>query len=470
MTYIETPSALSSETGSTTEELISKPGDVVVDALYITKGGVNYNIKNFSPKFVLYEDIFSNFLSGEVYIADAGELISKLNLNGTEFITLSFRTPQSSASIEKSFIIYALKDRLMTSTNREEIYTLLFTSPENVINNTKTISKKFTGKTHELVKKIFLDELKYPRFVDGDKTKNTTQLLIGDTPHKSDVTLVSPYWSPIHIINWIAARSVGKESKAPTMLFFESNRSFVFTSFENLITSQIKGKSVIASYIYSPTSKINFDLSSTSFTINNIARQHSLVTSIAPFDYFDIFQGQNTGLYANFLYTHDILLKEFRQFSYNHLYGYEDYYFMEDYETSNNNPVLTKKKNTRPFSKDTLSSDRSLVQFRTKQYKMFDEVVDPQYQSWVPQRTSLMMQMNNFKLHITVPGRSDLEVGRLIYFVYPQAHSGDDKEFVSDKKVSGIYMITAIQHIVTQSSSYECVLEITKDSFFEGLL
>jgi len=114
MSYIETPSLI--DTKEIPKEIISKPGDVVIQDLYITKNGENISIKNFSPRFVLYEDMFNNFLSGELTIVDAGELVRILSFNGTEYLTLSFRTPQSTIYIRKSFAIYALKDRFMSST------------------------------------------------------------------------------------------------------------------------------------------------------------------------------------------------------------------------------------------------------------------------------------------------------------------------------------------------------------------
>ena len=466
MTYIETPSLI--DTNKVHQEIISKPGDVVIDELYITTNQKNTSIKNFSPRFVLYEDMFSNFLSGEITITDAGELVRLLNFNGTEYLTISFRTPQSQISIKKTFAIYALKDRFLSSTNREETYVLLFTSIENITNNIIHLSKKFSGKTDELVKKVFETYLKIPRFVDGDQVSGITSLVLADTPHRTSTTFISTYWTPVRILNWLASRTIGKEYKAPNTLFFETNKMFVFSSIENLIMTQLKNKDIFGTYIYSPTGKAAFDMTKTNYTLSDISRQYMLVKNIAPFTYFDLLQSQNNGMYKNHLYTHDILLKECRRFSYNHFKGYDDFYFMEDYKSSGDQIVQSKEKNTRPFSANTLASDTNVVQFKSKQYKMFEEQVDPQYQTWVPQRTSLLMQMSNFKLHITVSGRSDLEVGRLIYFVYPQAHSGDDAEFKADQKLTGIYMITAIKHIVSPSG-YDCILEITKDSFFEAL-
>jgi murein DD-endopeptidase MepM/ murein hydrolase activator NlpD len=70
-------------------------------------------------------------------------------------------------------------------------------------------------------------------------------------------------------------------------------------------------------------------------------------------------------------------------------------------------------------------------------------------------------------MHITVPGRTDAEVGKIINFKYPKVGDGADK---SDPKnqwdpfLSGVWMITAIHHKITPVA-HNMILEIAKDSF-----
>ena len=86
------------------------------------------------------------------------------------------------------------------------------------------------------------------------------------------------------------------------------------------------------------------------------------------------------------------------------------------------------------------------------------------FQTWMPQRNSLLTQMNQWKIYIDVAGRSDIEVGRLVNFLYPKMKTSD--KFEIDPQMSGLYMVTAVKHAVTRQE-YTMTLELTKDSFME---
>jgi hypothetical protein len=71
-------------------------------------------------------------------------------------------------------------------------------------------------------------------------------------------------------------------------------------------------------------------------------------------------------------------------------------------------------------------------------------------------------------MNITVPGRTDVEVGRLLYFLYPslggKAESDNtSSELQQDKLYSGYYLITAINHRINRHE-HSMTMEIVKDS------
>jgi hypothetical protein len=76
------------------------------------------------------------------------------------------------------------------------------------------------------------------------------------------------------------------------------------------------------------------------------------------------------------------------------------------------------------------------------------------------------------RLQLTVPGRTDIEVGRLIRFFYPsvgEKNVKDDSEAgIWDILISGIYMVTAIHHQITPFR-HTMFIEIAKDSYAQPL-
>jgi hypothetical protein len=82
------------------------------------------------------------------------------------------------------------------------------------------------------------------------------------------------------------------------------------------------------------------------------------------------------------------------------------------------------------------------------------------------------MDLTNVKLHITVPGRTDVEVGNMLYFSYPAVEAGaktDEEDRKEDKQYSGYYLITAINHKIN-NIEHTMTMELTKDSLTLGEL
>ena len=83
-------------------------------------------------------------------------------------------------------------------------------------------------------------------------------------------------------------------------------------------------------------------------------------------------------------------------------------------------------------------------------------------------RLSSLLELGLMKMDMTIPGRTDAEVGCVIKFNFPAVKpaSEEDKAVDNiDKLYSGNYLITAIRHVVT-SQSHEMILQVVKDSLY----
>jgi hypothetical protein len=91
---------------------------------------------------------------------------------------------------------------------------------------------------------------------------------------------------------------------------------------------------------------------------------------------------------------------------------------------------------------------------------------------YVQQRNSLFSDITTLKMKITVPGRTNMEVGTIVDLDYPSVSADRDKsasEDIRDKWVSGYYMITAIHHQITKLR-HNAICEISKDSYLNDLV
>ena len=459
---------------------LQKPGDVIIDEIFInTVTGVALDLKPFFVELNLYEDIFSPTLHGNVVIRDATNLIGRTPILGDEILTINVRTPFQEVpaqddffnKIHKSFAVYAIKDRKLNN-DREQYYQLFFCSVEASADNILRVCEKFTGTTDELADKIFSDYLSLPRIVTTkdpasfqEKSEKNTPLFISDTPHQSYITFVPPMWSPIHCMNWLAKRSLGANLKSPTFLFFESTKAFYFTSIESLIVSQLEANDIFADYVYHP----NLDNLQTT---SALSKGYSTVEAIQFLTNLDILQSQDLGHFASTVFSFDMVKKEYTAYTYDHGFNFNEINHMEDYKISKDSKFsLDKdKKYNMLFPINVMRSGEGKMFVSTVNPGVLDSTedsVDLHPETFVSQRTSSLLDLTTMRIQLTVPGRTDIEIGKLIKFYYPSVGEKPEntaEPFIWDLLISGLYMITAIHHQITPLS-HKMFVEIAKDSY-----
>lgn len=449
-------------------ETVMSAGDVFYDELFLTTVyGQQIDLKNFCIQMTLYEDVFSNVMTGTIIVVDAQGIISKAPLVGGEFLSVQMRTPgfakQTGEMIRKTFTVYGVSDRMFDN-DRQQFYTLHFISVEGIQDNVTLLSKSLSDTTDVLVSQIYNNYLQTPRWFDrGDFTTETTDLVISGSPHSSKVRMVVPYWSPLKTINWLATRTLGTQNKAPNFLFFESNKAFYFASIEDLIEEQRNKGILFEQYFYSQ-SNIRVEEGNYTYRRPNIGREYQIVHNQRFPNYINLIQSQDTGYLASTMYTHDLVLKQYKEWLWDYNTNFDTFKHLEDYTVSGGT-VFTKAQHKTPFHSQIARNASSHRSLRTKQFRMFNNFTDPKYESWVLQRNSLLNEASNIRLELDVIGRTDAEVGQLIYYHFP---SGTDKlvntQQTFDPVLSGLYFVTAIRHTFTPGK-HQMRYEVIKDSF-----
>lgn len=415
---------------------VSEPGDVITEQMIITAtDGRVFDVSNFVMETILYEDVFSNVLKGSVMLLDSADLINKISLAGTEYITFSFRTPSFTEKVSKSFKITSLSGRTFSATDREQVYLLGFISIEGAVDNVTNISKKFSGTTDDVIKRIFKEYLTTPRFVDGKSSP--TKVFVPEESHGSSVAFVACSWTPFKAINWVANRSFSTAQKHPTWMFFESNKAFYLENLEDLVLKQSSGNRIFANYQYSPGTNTLFNTSkgTTIYSKPELLKQYSMVRNIKPFEQYDVLQGQDYGFYAAKLIVHDTTYKTYKETTYDY---YPSYLKRED---ANTNPTA--------FPKQILRNPENHQRLRTLHSKLHNDFQNPLYEKWSLERNSLMYEFSAVKVEIEVPGRTDIEAGVLVDFTYPKAidkNSGSPGNDYEDPFMTARYLVSAIKH------------------------
>jgi len=438
---------------------LQKAGSVNIQEIQlISSTNTVIDLNEFLIELNLYEDVFSSHLYGDVFLSDSRNLIDLFPIIGEEYLNLTFFTPGfDSFKIKKSFRVFRLSNRQIVKDNNTQTFVLHFASIELFYDTLLPLYKSFTGKITDLVQELFFDYVAESRnFLlneDGTSnlsTANTPLTILNDT--SNSVKFVSPGWSPFKCINWLASKSIPKEGVAKNFLFFESNKSFYFGSVEHLFRDSIENKNLAGIYSYSPNNlKNNKD--------RDVTKEFFTISDIEMVQTTDHIKNYTNGYLSNRLITLDV---------YNKKYEFFDYDYVEDYK----NIFHTSGKGDRavpvfiPESPRNPSSSISFYPVNPKLFNNFPDNVSEKMKDIYGNRKSTLLDLTNIKLNITVPGRSDIEVGNIIYIKFPAlgpaVESDKSKEHI-DRSYSGYYLITAIHHRLT-SVEHIMIMEVVKDS------
>jgi len=438
---------------------LQKAGSVDIQEIkLISSNNIQIDLKDFIVEINLYEDIFSSHLYGDMFLSDSRNLIDQLPIIGEEYLNLSFVTPGFDGfKIKKTFRVFRLSNRQIVKDNNTQTFVLHFASIELFYDMLLPLYQSFTGKITDLVQELFFDYVAESRdFIineDGSSNFNTTNTpltIINDT--SNSVKFVSPGWSPFKCINWLASKSIPSEGVAKNFLFFESNKSFYFGSLEYLFKDALENKNVVGVYSYSPNNNKNNKE-------RDIVKEMFTITDIEMVQTTDHVKNYTNGYLANRLITLDVFNKKYELYDYDYVEDYKNIYHTSG-KGDRAVPVFV------PESPRNFTSSISYYPVNPKLFNDFPGNISEKMGEIYGNRKSTLLDLTNIKLNITVPGRSDIEVGNLIYIKFPAlgpaVESDKNKEHI-DRSYSGYYLITAIHHRLT-GLEHVMIMEVVKDS------
>ena len=442
------------------EEGIQRAGQVDIKELsLISSDNQIISLKDgFFSELHLFEDMFLNYMHGYVLITDKRNLIQELNIHGEEFLNLEFKTPSFPEKdvIKKTFRVYKLTDREIVQDTNTQTYTLHFMSVEMFNDVLLPLFGSYEGDIKDVVQTIFesfiAESRNYIISIDHKEIKENeqpTSLIILNEP-SNRVKFVSPGWSPFKCINWLASKSLSKDFQAKNFIFFESNKNFYFGSVESIFKDANENNILLGEYTISVSNLDKKDRNREMF----LAKDVKMVETVG------YFKNYTSGYLSNRLIYLDVFNKNYELIDYDHIEQYKKQHHSSGLKTSI--PV---------FSYQAVKTFANNISFYSKNPKLFNNFennVNEKMGEIHGNRLSSLLELGLIKMDMTIPGRTDAEVGCMIKFMYPAVSpkSQENKSLDNmDKLYSGNYLITAIRHVIT-SQSHGMHLQAVKDSLY----
>ena len=425
------------------------------------------DIKNLVQELNIYESIYKNALTGSVVIIDAQNLIAKLEIQGTERISFTLKTPgaidersiiNASESTGHPFHVYKITDRKQVAPGTL-LYTLHFGSREFMRNLRTKVSQAYDGRLDRAVHQIMFDE----NYLDSRKEMTYE-------PCGNSDKVVIPNLRPFAAINMIAEKSLPEKSNGVGYYFYETTKGFHFRSWDNMISVNGRHRrDTKQQFYYMPLNITDENIE------DKINHDYKAVESYRFINNFhDVAANTVGGTYGHRVISYNLFDKSFEQ---------DDYHYHNDFVFSKHSEHAGRGDNEKyaiaesfvdeddksvsdyPESRVSLQSTTRFLHNEDKGAVYGLDVLQDGKQTG--KRIAQQAQViQGTALKLVVKGQSYLEAGDLIDF---KLRSVDEKntDGVEDPQYAGKYVITKIRHQIN-AEKYIMVLECAKDSVKQG--
>ena len=413
------------------------------------------NIRELIMDLNIYESLDGSFLSGDITLTDATNVIQEFPLTGYERIEFFFRSPETDKGFNFSvdtghpMFVYALENR-QEANPRFQVYTLKFCSLETIRNHQSRISQAYSSSIDEMIINVCKDGLQTKKNVFIEETKGLHKYII-------------PRMNPIETIEMLRKDARSKYYNNSGFLFYENAFGFNFKSYESLFCRKDGSPRPIKAR-YSPKVKNILKYGESGKEIYDLQSVEDFKVK----QQYNTLQNVQNGVYASRMVTHDGFNKTFNEHDFDYNKDYINHKHLEmdsNGDTRDNNGILpmfnfAEGKRFGDFAEGTLM-------FSTATENTHTDITRVPFEEIVQQRVSSHLAIQSLVMDITVPGSTNINVGDIVQFTMPKyASATNDDVKDQDKYLSGRYLVSAARHHISSiNKKHTMVLELIKDSY-----
>ncbi len=453
-----------------------KAGEFSIESLAIVnQENESVDVTDLAIGVRLYESIYNKFNTGLITMMDGLNLLSNYRFTGQEYIRISIaqkeglgQEPEKKFTIDKTFRIYKVED-VKRPKEAAQLYKLRFCDPRMFFCRKKRLSKMFRGSYETILQQALIEDAKVkPQEFDWFE----------ETEPKN-IQFICPNWTVSKLIDYVVNEAnIGESAEWKNgMFFFQTlNGGFRFSSIDTMLKREFP-----VPFSYRPRSGEETEL----LDLNAAGGLNSMIKNFYIPQQFDTLRGTAKGAYSSMQKTYDPIRKQEVDFVYDleetfkrgkHLSGHP-LIRTGEYEKS-----LTTENQVDPFVSPQVTevdidfppneSYDSNVRYDFTSSHLFDNEDtlgnDEVFQGYKSvdnarlERRALMETLQQHKIVVTIPMRTDITVGNVIQLEIP-APEVSNKE---DKLNDGRYLITDLSlSLNIPKNEGEMYLECVKESY-----
>ena len=439
--------------------------DIKIERIDIESSFGKYDLVPHLEELNIYEDIFSNHLTGHITLQDAFNIPYKLPIVGEETIDCAIKLTggDDDFMIDPPLLhVHEISDRFL-KTNQAQRFSLDLVSEQYMSNKHARVSKSYSSgvwTADEIVGDIwsnYLDDGHGDLFVENTKP----------------IDCIIPNWRPHDAFNWLCGRAQPEDDNhATNYLYYETMDGTHFKSLNSIIDQ-------VPILIFAKEHRVDDPTK-----VEGLSGGLIKVDSLLYMNQFQKVKNINERLYSSKLITHDIVRKKILQHNYDGFVEWFGLNHLGPFPPLSNSDTELQTGNTfrtsyAPDESSGVTEGRRLsdytdsrVEFYAKHNQMYS--VNPQQkhdnkvEEWRLRRAGNIAMFDGITMQVQCAGLSFIRVGLLVTLnvASPETTSHGKNDIAFDKYLTGTYMITAIRHIfsnVLGEVGYKMQVELTKD-------
>jgi len=417
---------------------ILNPGDIVIETMSIqSAAGATLDVKSQFVALNIYEDLFSNGMSGFLVLIDSLNLPRYLQMTGRETLKVVFNTPGDSSGndiIERYFNIYKVTSETKLVGDGKKLVRIEFVSSPVYENAKLRVSRSFTDMRYSEMVQIL--------------GRDIFNMEINCCPTLGRKNIIIPNWNPMYAISWLAKRSSAEMfPEACDYVFYET----LSGRYNFMSLAVLKAQEASVKYHHTPANRdpITGEVM--------LKKEFYNIISLSVGGRGDKMREIVSGVYANNALALDVLGKR----AYTEAYTY--------FTQRDKIPNISKYPLIPKFTDDLSFNITAYQKYYPKHSYRYDTVEDNDELHLVStRRQSQMNQMKTNTLMAVISGDSRRRVGEIISLDVQGTENPKNKDDSYDPYLSGRYMITAILHEIGDGS-YNMKMELARDGVDERL-
>lgn len=405
--------------------------DYSVESVSITGvNGTKYEIKDLVQSIDVYESLSSPYIKCELLIADAANMIELIPIIGQEKVNVIIKDLITNNTLNRNYYVSSIQN-YVKGNNQASVYTLKLVTEEYMMNSLSLVSQALTGQISSSIDLILKNYL-------NTKTKVTEKT-------SGDYRLIVPNWNPYKAIDWLVRRST--TANGYPFCFYETFKDgLYFESYDTLFKKPVFNK-----YTYRSNSTAKDDANQTGAMLKTALR-------------YDISEVSNTGK--------NILRGAFGQSMHivdhaNKKYNLVKYDYQKDFKKKNHLGIQSYVSDKFKVNGKTLDQYDIIHSIAFKNPLAFNGDLN-NYNNTIEfsklESDPLIYQLGLIKINMTVKGRSDLTVGKVIQFeVEKNKPVTNANPKVANEYLSGKYVVQNIHHKM-EDGKYYIIMDVVKES------